>query len=112
MKLDTDNRTTIDSIKINDEPDQRGKRKSKDKTYERFATIRNMVLDYVLNTDAIYYVSIDSDIMVHPDIVDRLVAQMEDKPDYGMIAGIVNNTRLRCNTIQNLNIKRCWCFIV
>jgi cellulose synthase/poly-beta-1,6-N-acetylglucosamine synthase-like glycosyltransferase len=76
-------------------PDERGKRRKTDGQYERFATLRNMVLDYVLSTDADYYVSIDSDIVVHPDLVSRLVAQMEARPEYGMIGAIVNNTRRR-----------------
>lgn len=88
-----DDRCVLENVILGNEPDVRGKRRSKDKDYSRFAKIRNMVLDYVLGTDATYYVSIDSDIMVHPDTVTRLVSLMEEKPEYCMIGGIVNNTR-------------------
>lgn len=79
-------------------PDIRTRRKTLDKQrkqerYTHFAMLRNKVLDHFLAGDWDYMVSIDSDVMVHPDCVSRLVAKIQEKPGYGMIAGIVNNTR-------------------
>jgi len=88
-----DDRFTIVNITRGLEPDQRSKNRKGD-NYAKFATIRNMVLDYVLGTDAEYYVSVDSDIIVHPDMVSSLVKRMKDNPEYGMIGAIVNNTMI------------------
>ncbi len=92
LRTDAGPNTVIEHIELGNEPDRRVRRKKHDKVYTRFAEVRNLVLDRVLTTDADYFVSIDSDIIVHPDTVSRLVAQIESKPDYGMIAAAVNNT--------------------
>ncbi len=68
-------------------------REQKQERFTRFAHLRNLVLDHFLAGNWDYLVSIDSDVMVHPDCVSRLVARIQEKPGYGMIAGIVNNTR-------------------
>lgn len=88
-----DDRCKIKSININDTPDERGRRQENDKDYTRFADLRNLIIDYVISTDADYFVSVDSDIITHPDTVGRLVQRMETNPQYGMIGAIVNNTR-------------------
>lgn len=85
--------THIEYVVLGNEPDERTKRRGKQRLYQRFADIRNMVLDYVLTLDIDYYVSVDTDVMIHPDCVSRLVQRMEDNPSYGMIGAIVNNTR-------------------
>lgn len=84
--------------------DIRGKRK-KHGNYAVFANIRNMVLDYVLNPENFshefvdqvdgfdYFVSIDSDVMVHEDMVRRLVEYMERHTEVGLCGVPVNNTR-------------------
>lgn len=89
----SDDRITIEEIQRDMSPDQRGKRRTNDPTYKRFADVRNMVLDHVLSTDADYMVSIDSDIITHPDAVSQLIQQMEGRQEYCIIAGIVNNQR-------------------
>ena len=88
----------FDFLLTGDTPDVRVKRRKFDKAqkqerFTRFAKLRNIVLDHFLAGDWDYMVSIDSDVMVHPDCVSRLVAQIQEKPGYGMVAGIVNNTR-------------------
>lgn len=89
----SDDRVVIEDITLGNVPDERIARKSSDPNYERFAAIRNRVLDHVLSTGADYFCSIDSDIIVHPDCISRLVEIMESKKDYGIIACPVNNTR-------------------
>jgi hypothetical protein len=83
--------TSIEHVGLGNPPDERKSKKRR--PYQQFATVRNMVLDRMLETDADDWVSIDSDVIVHPDMVTGLVRLMEEKPDYGLIAGIVNNTR-------------------
>lgn len=79
----------------------------RDKNHEMFARLRNMVLEYALfpeneeeeqvseieNFD--YMVSVDSDVMVHTDMVSRLVKIMEDDPKIGICSIPVNNMRRR-----------------
>lgn len=90
------NRMTIEYAELNNPPDIRTLRNGKELLYTRFADIRNRVLDYVLTcTDADYFASIDSDIVTHPDMLTKLVQQLQSRPDYGIIAAIVNNTRRR-----------------
>lgn len=85
-------------IETGDPPDNRARRRKFDKErkqdpFTRFANLRNMVLDHFLAGDWDYMVSIDSDVMVHPNCVTKLVTVIQNKPGYGVIAGIVNNTR-------------------
>lgn len=93
LKDGIDDRCILEHVELGNKPDRRGHRHGRKTKYARFATIRNLVLDYVLNTDAVYFVSIDSDVITHPDTVSRFVAHMQQRPEYGMIAAIVNNTR-------------------
>ena len=68
-------------------------REMKQERFTRFAHLRNLVLDHFLSGNWDYLVSIDSDVMVHPECVTKLVTLIQNKPGYGMVAGIVNNTR-------------------
>lgn len=84
-------------------PDERGKRKRME--YQKFAFLRNTVLDYALDPKNLeredveqvdgfdYLVSIDSDVIVHKDMVTRLVSFMEVNPKVGMVGIPVNNYR-------------------
>lgn len=85
--------TSIGYAALGNTPDVRGRGTRRKDQYARFAKIRNLVLDYVLSTDVEYFVSIDSDIIVHPNLVSKFVEHMESKPNYGMIAAAINNTR-------------------
>lgn len=79
-------------------PDIRTQRRKLDKErkqerFAHFAMLRNLVLDHFLSGNWDYMVSIDSDVMVHPECVTKMVTRIQEKPGFGMIAGIVNNTR-------------------
>ena len=93
MKAIKNPKLTIKNVDFGYDPDVRKDRRKTDKTYIKFAKIRNTVLDFALATEADYMVSIDSDIIVHPDCVYRLVSKIQDKHKYAMIGAIVNNTR-------------------
>lgn len=85
-------------------PDERGNRESISPGKKIFATLRNKILDYALDpvnreSERVsemsfdYLVSLDSDVTVHPEFITRLVEVMELRPDVGMCAAPVNNTR-------------------
>jgi len=65
------------------------------KPYEHFAKMRNIVLDWFLVHNYSHLVSIDSDVMTHPDAVVVMISHIENEPNLGMVGLPVNNSRMR-----------------
>lgn len=58
--------------------------------YKHLAEMRNKLIEMVLETDAMYFLSVDSDIIVPPDILTRLLAAVNGSQNVVMAAAISN----------------------
>ena len=66
------------------------------KPYEHFADMRNIILDWFLvQNKYTHLVSIDSDVIIHPEAVRVMVSCLINHPSIGMVGLPVNNSRRR-----------------
>ncbi len=65
----------------------------KNKTYKSLSVLRNLILDLAwLDMDVDYLFSVDSDILVNPDILNKLLATNKD-----IVAGLIGNGNFNYN---------------
>lgn len=74
--------------------------------YENLANIRNRFIEYVLKTDAEYLLSVDSDIIVQPNILKELLKYADSNTIIGAAISNVPNKLLDGKTPGNFMINR------
>lgn len=75
----------VDVLDLGTVPDRR-KWEARKKVYKALATLRNRILDYFENSDYDYLFSVDSDIYVKPNVLERLMSHQ--KP---FVAAMISN---------------------
>jgi hypothetical protein len=65
--------------------------------YQRYAEVRNGLVNWIVETatEAKYFFSIDSDVLIRDNAIERCVMIMEKHPDIAMLGIPVNNSRQR-----------------